>query len=807
VDNGSSQLTTTAPVAQTSLPPFQSDTKNVSWPSSFTPQTQPVKPKEATLPAPTVSTFDSNKPSSPFSFPSTSGTSPSLFSTSVNEKPTISNSSSSNKRVAFDNKPKQSSDSEVIESQPPKFSSFAPSPGPVPKTKDDQARKGILKKPEPQSVSQAKKPFSPGSAAQSSSPKPATLGITPRQQRYNECAEYIARQLLLDPIDGLLYQYIAYSLEPMVKEIKSQVDHENATKEANEFRRKSLIRRFGAFWRRITHYNRKKREAGQRRQRMLEASMRRSAAAKEARAKTHSIRSEYPKAITGLGDAADHAEKLLKDREAARKLRFEQAESSILSKSSSLKPQSTRNEISLSSSRPPMRNHRRSHTPPSIASSQHKAITDKPESMEASQTSDPLRRSSGSRFLYADQLQANAASSQPGGRVSTFSSNYFKLKARGLTHLTDAYQERTNRKRQRTSTGEEPIFAQLHNSMSKSLSRSPPQEIGSRFSSPASEYYGSHSSAKRKAPGYLEPSLNKRWSKDDVSQEDEELFARARAVQSALTEGISVYQAEIEELRRSDSGRDSRAGQDLGGSVASGPSFFGDSVISFASPPPPASRSEVSRTSLANSMRTSKRADIVAKARDKLPAFWFRDSKFVPRSEYGLGPLPKRPRVEQVASSRRNNAYADFTPSESTSRPTSSKSNHVNSHMDLAQGALSQLTNGYAENGHHYEEEFGQGQPTRDDAELLFDDLETNGDTHIDITGQEYDEELQQGEDEDEEEGEEGEDSEEEGEEELYEEEYDDDEEGYTEEESEDDGHIPPAHLQGGNSAEDAIEL
>jgi hypothetical protein len=123
-----------------------------------------------------------------------------------------------------------------------------------------------------------------------------------------------------------------------------------------------------------------------------------------------------------------------------------------------------------------------------------------------------------------------------------------------------------------------------------------------------------------------------------AKDEDEALFARARAVRDAMGESISFYKDEMrkfdDQLRRSVSSS---------GSAHASPDVRLTGLASGASNAFRASTFSLSTTSANTPLKpTLHRSAASAQFDRNLPAYMFRESKFLPREEYGMTPEQRR---------------------------------------------------------------------------------------------------------------------------------------------------------------------
>jgi SAC3/GANP family len=449
-----------------------------------------------------------------------------------------------------------------------------------------------------------------------SSGRPVSGVLKPSQPsrraiRKEQGLNYIATQLLLDPDNGFLTQYVEFIAAPMIYQAMTERQDELARNEADSFRWKSVARQTWKTWRKITRQLRYRREGRERRARMI--------AGKEKRRQAAQKEQERP------GQGKSYAERTA-DFEAVTAKAQARFTKLVLEKSPTPEPSSRRNPLQTSeSSKPssssaPVRTHRRTKTQPAVPAASQTMV---PHSESQGQTSlKNSRRSSlaSSSFLSGNPLRESGSTLR--GRLSTMTSNYFRLKARGLESLSDVHAERTNRKRMR---------------LSGSSLISPPSTTGSpehvaRLGSPRS-YPHRHSTGKQRPADMLEdrytPSESpplKRKAHDDTANEDEELFARVRKVRKAMDEGISFYK---EELRKDELSRSSSTQGSMSHVAMTG--LSPDELFQSQTFPPRNYFNQSQQLQLHQSER---------------PKYHSRVSKFIPREEYGLGPATKRARVE-----------------------------------------------------------------------------------------------------------------------------------------------------------------
>lgn len=580
-----------------------------------------------------------------------------------------------------------------------------------------------------------------------SQPKPSA-----RAKRKENCLNYIATQMLMDPTNGFLKQYIEYIGKPMYDDARKHYEEDLAKQEAKNFRWNVLALRYFRIWRSTASLLRRRRQGRERRARL--------AAAKAANAKA--------KAENGHKRLLDYASQMSDydkiTRDAERVLRLSggssvEEEDSIATrdkgKQSIYKPAGSKSVIG------PPRSHPQSSLPRSSTgqvdlngSSRRRTLQTEKEEAEA------LLRAS---FLSGEPLRNGHET----GKISTVKSNYFKLKSMGLQYLTEDSVKRDKRKREGMSD--------ITPSGSFYKSRSPLHQAED------------HPPTLGKKPNLLEtrsplrhsPEISpvlKRKTREEVVAEDEALFARAKAVMKAFDEGTAFYREETrkieEELVRSqESSRRS--------SLQFGSSGYDNHR---GIPGIPQDASFMAALSQQSSPTPSAHERLLERSHGKLPNYWYRESKFVPRSEYGLGPRTKRAKVDAA------DLVMPSVPQAKGLTATDPRSPVASSFASSRNGHLERPFDG-----------FQDAQPRDFQPNVNFAPPDDEEEDSVDATDEEGGQNAEE---------------ETEAEETPEEDEYGDDDEGRdgygSYDESDDDSsdhHVPPSHLRGGNSVDDAIEL
>lgn len=196
--------------------------------------------------------------------------------------------------------------------------------------------------------------------------------------------------------------------------------------------------------------------------------------------------------------------------------------------------------------------------------------------------------------------------------ASTTKSNYFRLKAMGRAHVYDLAPTYP-RKRQHADVTSSPAS----DSPRRSIAHSPSQ----RASPPASKLRRTSSSSVRSRP---------------TAEDTDSIIARARAAREALRDGSAALQLE--------SGTPDPLRQSTG------------SQVLYDSP-------SMERARLDARLRASQNTDFGSSRRSDVPAYRLRESKFVPREQYGKAIDRSREFRQSRAGSRPDSRVDNPTPS------------------------------------------------------------------------------------------------------------------------------------------------
>jgi hypothetical protein len=439
------------------------------------------------------------------------------------------------------------------------------------------------------------------------------------ETRRKESMDFISRQVLLDSKIGLLREYIVHAAGPIIEQSLEDDKVERAQQVADEFRYFVLARRWFTLWRENARIRRLRRQG-------LEKKKRLAAEAEAHRRRMKEKEAQTQVKLQQVGDEFDKFRASMTNKRGAIQPVLDFGYGDIgqpnalhaATGGTDLTSNKAESSVTGRQGRPSVRSHKRSQTQPTIPV----AAAPKNASFRVSKSSkSPTRVPS---ILSVSDRQAMFASSAftgasvldlaglpVGTKVSTMTSNYFKLKALGIElpsdkrfplttqskkrlHREDDDDHRPERKKLFSPPRASPFSSPLANGSSKMhntwVSQSPlqkessPQRILRVSESPTASFKLSQS---------LRP-------------EDEALFVEAHKLMQKLDEGEAFYREEIgrEELRRSQTS----------GSPPNG-----------ASPPGPQHQLQSSTASANN-----------------LPKFYSRPSRFLKPEEYGKRREPKK---------------------------------------------------------------------------------------------------------------------------------------------------------------------
>jgi len=421
------------------------------------------------------------------------------------------------------------------------------------------------KKPSP--LSQA---FSPEDKSDSETPKTTTTSLfqpssqpvsqTPvapppkLKKSKDEILEQLAREVVLDADRGLIRQFVEYHARQTVMGVYDELYMESIRELADTFRRETLSYRFGKRWREICWRRRLARQGRERRK----------------RAKKDQSARELKRKLTAERDAVDD---FLKSTRSAVHLgaSLQDSQASQTHRDDAQAPLDEDTEA--------------------ITSNVHG--NKRLKSLDNIDLETPKRKQPAatprSNFLGFSMLGSR---NRPAISSTPSRSNYFRLKAMGINPEGD-----TNASQARKRLREDSEEAQAEAQPPSKKSQTPPSAIEARptgFARPPAP--------RNDVTRVLGGSTADTEPLSKARQDDEELFARARAARQAMAESSTWYRSEIQK-------DDARRKQ--------------EAVRSLTSPSMERAR-ELARLRSAN----------FGAASPDVPAYRLRESRFVPRAQY-----------------------------------------------------------------------------------------------------------------------------------------------------------------------------
>jgi hypothetical protein len=411
------------------------------------------------------------------------------------------------------------------------------------------------------------------------SQKPTALLPKPTKSK-DEILEQLAREVVLDADRGLIRQFVEYHARQTVMGVYDELYMESIRELADTFRRETLSYRFGKRWREICWRRRLARQGRERRK----------------RAKKDQNARELKRKLAAEQDAVDD---FLKSTRSAAHL-----------------------GASLQDSQA-SQNHR--HDAQVLLDEDIEATTShlhgnkRLKSLDSIDLETPRRKQPAatprSNFLGFSML---GSQNRPAISSTPSRSNYFRLKAMGIVPGGDTTASQA-KKRLREDSEEATAAAQ------------PPNK-----KSPLAKEARSTEFARPTAPdGTVTDSVGSTNSVSKARQDDEELFARARAARQAMADSSTWYRSEIQ---KDDTRRKEEAARSL------------------TSPSMERAR-ELARLRSVN----------LGAASPDVPAYRMRESRFVPRAQYNLAIEKAKQKIESRSRSpsRLSTPQASRSPSHS----------------------------------------------------------------------------------------------------------------------------------------------
>ena len=431
-------------------------------------------------------------------------------------------------------------------------------------------------------------------------------------------------------VGGLLEECVAYIVKKNIKKIKDEVQTERLNAEADDFRKFALHCKYGRRWRDLFWRRRQAKSGRERRQRrqrrLLEGSSQGQA----------NDGSWYDGSSMRSSRAASIAEEVRSTREMVDSMfrqpadsgRWPDSSNELQAKAGSKRPASSHG---ANNSAPPRQmSHKR------MKSTSH--VDDRGRVTKPTTTSHPhadiLKRSS---FL-GTSVSLDAASNR-----NTTNSNYFRLKAMGINRADDA-------------SGLSGMKRRRSESVQPESQTSPPALRSSMLGS---------RSEKSTTPAIMPPPPSAPSRASKTNDDDEALFARLKAARESLKQSQSYLQSE---MAKEDEFRESQSSQS----------------VTTESPSMVQARAEAR-------WRASQAASPGNATPDpdrKVPAYRLRESRFVPREQYGRA----IERAKEIRESRsRDSSRPESRLDQSNQEQKSSLSQGGMISIDLAQESTGQI--------------------------------------------------------------------------------------------------------------------
>jgi hypothetical protein len=388
------------------------------------------------------------------------------------------------------------------------------------------------------------------------SKQPAVVPSSNAPKSKDEILQRLASEIVLDFDRGLIRQFVEYQVGQTMSEVYNEIYMETQHELADTFRRETLSYRYGKRWREICWRRRLARQGRERRKRAK---------------KDQSVR-ELKRKHAAERDAVDDF----------------------------LKSTSSAGHAGASTHEPPARRHDHSARDAEHGTergvSTHPYAHRRPESHDDIDVQTPKRKQSAptprSNFLGFSMM---GSQNRPAITSTPSRSNYFRLKALGINPINPSDEPAAppqTRKRLREDSEE----ASAETCTSRKRTRTPPAAAEDTLTAQPSKLGGHGLSGAR--------------------QEDEELFARARAARQAMAESSAWYQSEMQKDA-------ARRKEDMARSLTS---------------------SSMERA------RQAARSKAIATPPD-VPAYRLRESRFVPRDQYKLAVTKAKLKIETRSQS------------------------------------------------------------------------------------------------------------------------------------------------------------
>lgn len=438
----------------------------------------------------------------------------------------------------------------------------------------------------------------------------------------------LAEEMILDLRKGLVKQFVEHFAKETIGSVYEELHQEQSNQLADDFRRETLMFRYGKRWKQVCRHLRLARQGKEKRR----------------RAKRDLEQKEMKKKEAVKVDAVEEFLRSTHNADLRKTARRQRMESESVNGDHPEFPEVQRRSpskidsilfASMGGAKRPASRPASAHGPDPVASasSTHKRVKSTASQVDgdgrvtkpAPPKSDVSTTSNRSHFLGFSLQRSRAG---PALSKSTTSSNYFRLKAMGVDPTGGALAASSAKKRSREESAPDSRESTVEPPPSKR--RTPPRS--GRALAPArarSQSIQSQSSAITFASDALAP---KAMSK--AQEEDELLFARARAAREALADSAQWYRAELQKQEREP--QLDRSQGSLGRSQGSNSSTDSPSLA---------------RARMEARLRASQGPDMLRSISGhgtaaKLPAYRLRESRFVPKEQYGRAVQRARELIE-----------------------------------------------------------------------------------------------------------------------------------------------------------------
>ncbi|KAB2576985.1 SAC3 family protein 1 [Lasiodiplodia theobromae] len=429
-------------------------------------------------------------------------------------------------------------------------------------------------------------------------PQPDALAIA-REKAQKErlrglAVDRITENLVMQPKVGLLAQFVEHMAHNVIMDAMMEFEDEQNQKVADQFRVRSLTFKYGQKWRNIWRSEKVRRRGRERRKARRDAL---NAAA--SRRGPAGIETDVQEFKSTMGASMRRLAASAGSRGSGH---FRDSFSSSIGVHDILerdmrRPTSSQNQSYLMSGALPSNDSRRSSMQSDLLGPDRDGFRISKSRKAPMQPPQLIRHRA--RFLSGDPLIPKESSYT--GRISTTQTDYFRLRAMGIKY-EDVHGGRKGRKRYREFDDDEEAIVSDDDGESVT-----PPERKRRIAMGTRDYRLSQSRTPTGENRYAEtvtsaPSTINKEHDDEEALRDPTI-AKARALQKSMSESIDYYRNIREQIEKE---RSESVQASTTNPLAQSYSSFRASIFPEARPAPP-----------------------------DLPKYWSRESKFLPRSEYG----------------------------------------------------------------------------------------------------------------------------------------------------------------------------